>query len=111
MKNIFPSDTSKNFQHESIDMNYFFDKEKSDIFYDSLLKKANRRNWSKELHSLIIRSASAEKATEEKGENRADKFKQYQKKPFAKLLSGNSMFLVPPFLTQQASPGTGLNEH
>jgi hypothetical protein len=104
MKNIFPSDTSKNFQHESIDMNYFFDKEKSDIFYDSLLKKANRRNWSKELHSLIIRSASAEKATEEKGENRADKFKQYQKKTIRKIIIRQLDVFGPTILDTTGKP-------
>ena len=48
---------------------------RSDNFYDSLQIRANKKNWSRELHRLIVRDYTAPDSTQkDEGNNRADYF-------------------------------------
>lgn len=59
--------------------NFFNGKNRSDSFYDSLATIANRKNWSRELHRLIIRSTQPD-SVQNYGFDRAKSFSNYNKK-------------------------------
>jgi hypothetical protein len=63
----------------------FFEKNRSDKFYDSLEIRANKYNWSRELHNLILRP-DANTSESLNGADRSNYFQQFEGKFIRKIL-------------------------
>lgn len=77
----FPFDTETNGSNNQMPENWREDQEKGEEFFDSLKAKANQKNWSKQLHRLLVIDSREETdGASQNGYDRTNYFAQFKGK-------------------------------